>query len=228
MEEEGPFVQPDSLPDVTEPLVLEPTSEDEWSESEDSAIEHEDDVPLEEEEEKDPPLPDPGSIMYNVLRAHGLTVLGASYCPRTHEAVSLLGKERLPFNYIQAGPPDWRRASYEKQLANVLDKPYKYSKQMPAGGFHRTMPAVLLDGVLIGGADEVQLMLSNKALTAQLRARLLAQTTPIFALPPNDSGRPVPSELTDTMVEAIRQNTPSIRYMPVVRVVADSAHPAAM
>jgi glutaredoxin len=94
-----------------------------------------------------------------IVSLPGIVILGTRACPYTLRAVEMLHKTRLPFYYVDVA--NGRLGDYHEEMDKELSEKYYFTNKTPEGGFHRTVPIVLMDGKLIGGNSELDSALSR-------------------------------------------------------------------
>ena len=94
----------------------------------------------------------------NVERSRGLVLIGKWWCENTTSAVNLCIKHRLGFQYLDA---DQKSAIYMKPLEGLLCGE-TYMFEAKTSSCHLTVPIIILDGVMLGGRDQLVNVIKNK------------------------------------------------------------------
>jgi len=105
---------------------------------------------------------------YDIARYKGVVVLGISGCPFCKRAAAELDAAGVPFTFINV---QHTFGLYKSLMKEMLDK-HK----------HTTVPIVLFDGELIGGATQLTAYLGDKDKADDLRKRSLDHVTPVLPL----------------------------------------------
>lgn len=113
-------------------------------------------------------------VVFDVLGACTIVVLGFSYCPSCKSTVQTLADLNIQFAYIDVVDQDKRRQYY-----NVIK---------PKIGDHSTWPVVLYQGEFLGGNSEFQALAKNPQWVDTVRSQCRSSSLPSVTLDLPEAG----------------------------------------